>query len=156
MALLPDIPINSPIADGQYLNTDYYQYLFALQARTQAASELLTNPLVLTEQAAAIAATPIPLPELQSGLYIVRYYARITTPASVNSSLTVTFTCTESGLSIPQSGQAITGNTTTTAKSESFVLLVDANSPITYATAYVSNLAGMKYRLTITVEALSR
>lgn len=119
------------------------------------ATSVQTFPAVtLIAQSAAIGVTPIPLPTLPTGLYRLTYYARITTPASVNSSLTVSFAWTESGVSLSASAPAITGNTVTTVSSASLMILIDGASAISYSTAYVSNVAGMAYRLSILVEAM--
>lgn len=112
-------------------------------------------PMVaLTSQNTSIGVTPIPLPSLATGLYRLTYYARITTAASISSSLIVTFSWTESGIALSADGPAITGNTTTTIGSASILIMSDAASPINYNTTYVSNIAGMKYLLTIVVEAV--
>lgn len=112
------------------------------------------SPVALTAQTAAIGTTPIPLPSLPNGLYRITYYARITTAASVNSSLTLTIGWTESGVALTSSTSAITGNTVTTVSTGSIMVQVDAATAISYATAYVSNLAGMAYRLSLIVEAM--
>ena len=114
--------------------------------------------VTLTAQGASIGTTPVPLPSLASGLYRVTYYARITTPATTGaatSSLIVTFGWTESTVTLSASGAAITGNLTTSMQTGTLMLLIDAATPISYATTYASNTAGeMKYRLSILVEAV--
>lgn len=106
-------------------------------------------------QNASIGTTPIPLPSLPSGLYRLTYYARITTAAGVSSSLIVTFSWTESGVSLSSSTGAITGNTITTVSSGTILIAADAATAISYATTYASNPAGvMTYRLNVVVEAI--
>lgn len=110
----------------------------------------------LTAQAASIAATAIPMPGLSAGLYRVAYYARITTAATNNSSLTVTFDWQDGGVTPTWSGAAITGNTTTTVQSGTLLLLCAASSPIRYSTTYASNGAtAMVYKLYITCEGIA-
>src|SRR4029434_6701873 len=155
MSSLPPIPYESPVLDGQYLSSDYYQWLFDLQRRTDASAALLGRPLQLTNQSAAIPITTIPLPLLSSGLYILRYYARVTTPDGVSSSLTVKLGWTESSVALTASSPAMTGDSTTTVTSSSIMVNLDANTPLTYQTLYASNTPNkMKYRLSITVEMM--
>jgi len=155
MASLPSIPYESPVTDGQFLSSDYYQYLFALQGRAESASSLLSTPVELTNQSATIATTAIPLPALTAGLYVMRYYARITVADGVSSSLTVTLGWTESAQALTFSGAAMTGDTVTTVQSNTIMVQVDANTSLRYSTVYASNTpAKMRYRLSVTVESL--
>ena len=94
--------------------------------------------VALTAQAASVAAFDITDGALSPGLYQVTWYARITTAAGINSSLTVTVDWTDGGVSPSFSGAAMTGNTTTTVQSETFMINIDANSPIRLATTYAS------------------
>ena len=112
--------------------------------------------VTLTGQGASIGATDIPTQSLGAGLYRITYYARITRPATTSSSLTVTFGWTESGVSLSQSGAAMTGNTTTTQQNGSLLVLSDDASPITYATTYASvGGTSMQYRLSIVLEKVN-
>jgi hypothetical protein len=90
---------------------------------------------------------------LDSGLYRVSYYARITTPATVNSSLTISFTWTDGGVTQAFAGAAIVGNTTTSYESDTQLIHVDALSPVQYAAAYASvGIQSMEFALYITLE----
>jgi hypothetical protein len=152
---LSNIPYESPVLDGQYLSSDYYAWLFELQQRTDASAALLGAPVVLINQNAAIPITNIPLPLLTTGLYIIRYYARITNPDGVSSSLTVKLGWTESAQPLTASSPAMTGDAVTTVTSANLMVQADGNTAITYSTLYASNTPNkMKYRLSITVEAL--
>lgn len=109
----------------------------------------------LTTQSAAIGATDFSGATLSSGLYRVSYYARITTPDGVSSSLTVTFDWTDGGATPSFSGAAITGNTVTSYQSETKLIHIDSLSPIRYSTAYASNTPGaMKYMLSFALESM--
>lgn len=111
----------------------------------------------VTAQSASISATALNIGEVPAGLYRISPYVRITVAAGVSSSLTVTFSWTDGGVSPSFSFPAITGNTTTTVQPDkSLVLEIDDGTPITYATTYASNPAGaMQYKLSITVERLA-
>lgn len=120
----------------------------------QASGTLLT-PVSLTNQSATIAVTPIPLPALASGVYRITTYARITTADGAGSSLAVTIGWTESTVSLSKPFAAMTGDTTTTVDSQTFTMVIDQASPITYAAAYSSTTpAKMRFRLTVKIEAL--
>lgn len=127
----------------------------ALATRVQQAPAILTS-VVLTNQSASIGATPIPLRSTSAGLYRVSVYARITTVDAVSSSLTISIGWTESAIPLTLSGAAMTGNLVTTVQSFSLIVQADANAPLNYSTAYISNTpAMMKYRLTVTCESLN-
>lgn len=160
---LPPIPTSAPVnelgLDGKptpYLGSDYYLWLFALASRVQQSAGVLGTPTRLTAQSAAIGTTSLTLPALSGGLYRVSWYARITTPATVSSSLTVSIGYTESALSLSASGAAITGNTTATEQSGSVLIQTDPSAPITFSTAYATvGATGMAYRLSITCEQVA-
>jgi hypothetical protein len=108
-----------------------------------------------TSQSAAIGTTPIPLPSISSGAYRVNYYIRKTTADGVSSSLTITFSWTESSQALSLSGPALVVDAVTAVQSGTFPILSDAASPISYSVAYASNTPGqMKYRVYILLETL--
>ena len=92
----------------------------------------------LSGQTASVGTTPFPLGSIAPGIWRISYTARITTPATTSSSLTVTITWTDGGVTMTQTGAAITGNTTATGQSGSVVIRVDASTPISYSTTYAS------------------
>lgn len=108
--------------------------------------------VTLTTQTASIGTTALPLGTLTEGMYRVSYAARITTPGTVSSSLTVTIGWTQA-VALSQAGAAMTGNTTATQQNGSFLIRVDAATTITYATTYASaGATAMVYRLDVVVE----
>jgi len=110
----------------------------------------------LTLRAASIAATDMTDGTISGGMYKITYYTRITRAATTSSSLTITFAWTDD-TSPTYSGAAITGNTTTSVQSGSIMIRADSNSPITYATTYVSvGATSMQYKLDITLETVPR
>ncbi len=122
--------------------------------RVQAAPQWLKT-VTLSGQHAAIGATAIPMAVLAAGRYQVSWYVRVTTPASVTSSVAVTIGWTEGAVALTLSGAAVTGNLTTSVQSGVVFLLVDRATSITYSTGYASNAAGMNYELTIDVVQMS-
>lgn len=131
----------------------WYEYFLGVMTRTeQSAPVLVTN--TVTAQSAAIAPTDLPLGTTAGGLYRVSTYARITVPASVNSSLTVTIGFTDGAVACTFSGAALITNTTASVQSNTFNLRADPASPITFSVAYVSVGTAMQYALSITVELI--
>jgi len=148
--LLPPDAISQK--DGS-LTKVWAEYLAELARGDAQSVKAVSGAVNLTAQAAAVSSTAIPIQTVYTALYRVSYYARITQAATTNSSLTVTVGWTESSVALSDSGAAITGNTTTTVQSGSFLLLTDGGSDITYSTAYSSTGAtAMQYRLRLVVE----
>jgi hypothetical protein len=117
------------------------------------ASPVRFSPVQLTTQGASIGTTALPLGTLAEGLYRVTTYARITRAATTSSSLTVTISWTESAVALSLSGSAMTGNTTGTVQSTSYLVRIDQATPISYATTYASvGGTSMQYRLDVVVE----
>ena len=101
-------------------------------------------------QGAAIATTALPIGSVRIGLWHVSYYVQIVTVAGVSSSVTVTFAWTYKGAAITNTFTAVTGNTLTSWGSAVLPIRVDADTPISYSTAYASNPAGaMRYDLQV-------
>lgn len=130
-------------------------WVTALTGDVDAAPSRLRS-VTVTGQSAAIGTTAIPTGALAAGLYRVSWYARITTAASVSSSLTITIGWTESGNVLSKPGTALTGNTTGTLESGGLPLIrIDASTPVTYATAYASTGGtAMQYRLDVVLEQI--
>lgn len=122
-------------------------------AAVNASGQQISAPS-LTAQSSAITVTAFPIRPVAAGRYRVTLYARITTPASVSSSLDVTIGWTDGGVACSQDFGAITGNTTVTTASETFTFRADQGSQVTYATAYVSSGTPMAYALDLVLEAL--
>ena len=109
------------------------------------------------DQAVAISGEPIVVVgRLQSGIYRVSYYARITQAAGVSSSLTVQFRWTDGGVAQTQTAAAITGNTTTSVQQDRLMVRTDRNTSIVFDTVYASTGAPvMQYRLNLALERLA-
>lgn len=154
MSILSGLPRTQKVLNlAGYLSDVWDRWLQSV-VRQLDASAYGVGSVSESAQTAAIATTAIPIQTVSDGLYRVSYSARITTAASVSSSLTVTIGWTCNTVSCSQSGAAITGNTTATQQNASFVIQCDASSEITYATAYSSTIAGMTYALDVVAEVM--
>ncbi len=149
-------PTDPKRRDPFYMAKTWLLWLMdSLVKAVQAAPQILTT-VALAAQSATIGATAIPLGSLTAGVYRVSYYARITTPDGMASSLTVNLSWVESGVALSVSGAAITGDATSSVQSGSALVIGDAAAAISYGTTYSSNTpAKMKYRLTVVVERVS-
>lgn len=108
------------------------------------------------EESSSIATTPLNVPSVTSGLWRVSFSVRVTQVATTSSSIQVTVSWTEGGISQSETGTALTGNTLTTREGRSMVIHPDEGTPISYSTTYASvGAQPMKYSLDIAVEELA-
>jgi len=169
MSLLPPVPIRDDVLEPQNvkvalgtragilaskISVTWQTWLRSLVLAVNSSSQAL-GQAALSGATAATAPTAIQTPTLNAGLYRVSWYARITTPASVSSSLTVTIHWTDGGIVCSVSGAAMTGNTTSTVQSGSVLVQVDPNTTINYETAYTSVGTPMAYALDVVAELVA-
>ena len=157
MATLSPIPVEAPWTTDRdtYIPGDWLRWFYELVAIVTAGAQQIGSTVNLTNQSAAIATTPVPLPALANGLYRLSWYARITVADGVSSSMGVSFSWTDGGVTPTKTFTALTGDTTTTADGNQVIVLVDQNTPVNYATSYASNTPNkMRYKLSVQVEAL--
>lgn len=150
-------PYYEPPLEGrpERISKNWYNWLDTLRGRVDDSPQAVETVTLPVTSHAAISATPI-LVTLTAGLYRVSWYLRITTAAGTSSSVTVTIGWTETAVPLTFSGPAVTGNTTSTVQSQTFLLRSDGAAPITYAVAYASNPAGIAtYRLDVVVESVA-
>ncbi len=160
MALNSPLPIREALLDPTsptgLLNPRWQVWFRDLGVQVDAQPVVVIPPVEVEAQNASIGTTPLPTDALAPGLYRVSYFARITTAAVTSSSLTVTFTFTNGGISCSLSGTAITGNTTSSVGSGIFLIQIDQATPVSWSTTYASNGAGqMLYQLSVVLEAVS-
>ena len=146
-------PLGDAVLDAKGRLAETWRRWFGRMPDTLNSIPNIQKRVSLSSQGASISATDLGgAAVLAAGTYRATYYARISTAASVNSSLTVTLAWTD-GVAQTYSGAAIIGNTTTTYQTGTLMFRADASSAITYATTYASNAAGeMKYTLDIVLE----
>lgn len=152
--IFESIPEKSPVLSGQTIGGDWYRWLAALLIWIQSMARVL-NRTSLLNQTGAIGTTTLVV--AQAGIYRVSWVLRITQPASVSSSVTVSVGYTDEAALCSQSDPlgGVTGNTVTTVRSGSVVVKSD-NGPITFSTAYASvGATPMKYKLDLITEWLA-
>lgn len=162
--MIPLVPTRIPMLNTHAPKDDpsrdlvqrvWIQFFVALQAAGVAAS-ISVGSVGLVDQVASVAAVALPTaPEfLPAGRYRVSTFVRVTTAASVSSSIQVIVGWVENGLTQAVAGTALTGNTTSTHESTSMLVVVDEGSQLAYATTYASVGTPMAYALDMVVEAL--
>lgn len=159
-------PIQAPVVEGigpraggsvedqvrGLMTKGWQDWVQAFLARLNATQRLIKTTSFDTKSA-SIGTTPLPLPALGQGTYRVSIELWVTTPATVNSSVSVTIGATEGAANTTQTTAALTSNDVTKPLSATIVLNIDDNSPISYATTYASaGATAMVYRGKITVE----
>jgi hypothetical protein len=147
--LSPHLPEKDP--DRHLASRPWIQFFLALRDAIEP-----EETVALAGQAADVAATTLVVapPSPPQTLYRVAWYVRVTTAASVSSSVQVTVGWTDGGVVQSTSGAALTGNTTTTQESGSVLVSADAETDVTYAVAYTSVGTDMAYALSVVVEAI--
>ena len=150
---------------GGLVHTPFLQGLPALISEpwrryfAETATESNAVPSVTTVTIAArnsaISATPFPAPTLNAGLYRVTAYVRIVTAAVTSSAVTPQVVCTDDSDVVTQTGDVVNGNTATTVGSSTFLVRIDAGTPISYAFGYASNGAGeMEFEAELVLEQI--
>jgi hypothetical protein len=150
-------PINDPIVDPKraFLLTDVWRQWFGRVPSTFGSIPNVLNVATVTAQSASLPATDFQNTTLQQGLYRATYRAHITQAATTSSSLIVTFTWTDDGVTQVATGPAIVGNTTATGQSDSILMKVDAGTSVQYSTTYASvGATAMQYALNATLEKI--
>lgn len=159
MSTRPAAPLRDPLVDpktGMVTGIRWPTYLRDMRTDLDAAPTALIPPVQLTNQGAAISTTAFPTESLAAGIYRVTVYQRITTAAGVSSSLQTTISWTDGAIACSVSGAALTGNTTATIGSFTALMHIDGATPISYTTAYASDLPGvMRYRLDLVLELIA-
>jgi hypothetical protein len=144
--------------DPFYIAKGWLQWLQdAVIARIQAAPEILIHNYQLTNQNASLGSTPIPIGNLPAGVYEVECYVRPTTADGVSSSIAVALGWTENALALSRVVATVAGapDSVLVTANGRIRVLIDAFSPLTYATVYASNTPGqMRYKLQITVKSI--
>ena len=168
MSVLSPIPRSTPVIGSiidaftgkkewtGLLSFDWDNWFREWTGRLDDSPEVLLATQLEDNSGVAVATTSLALSTLSQGLYRVTTYARIAVADGVSSSLTVTLGWTTNAISCLFAGAAMTGDTTATVQSLTFLMSIDQATAITYATTYASNTAAkMKYDLFVTVEAMS-
>ena len=109
-------------------------------------------------QAALSPVTLVPSEPRSETLYRLSYYVRVVQAATVSSSLQVTITWTDGGVTQTYTGALLTGNTTTTLEQQTELLIqVDPDTPVEVSTSYASVGADpMEYDVEVAHEPVVR
>lgn len=141
-----------------YIGANWLRWLQdSLIKRIQAAPEVLLANYQLLNQNTSILAAALPLGILGAGTYEVWAYVRPTTADGVGSTIAVALGWTENALALSKVVAQVTSDSVLDAAVGAVRVTIDANSALTYATAYTSVTPGkMKYKLQFTVKAISQ
>lgn len=151
-------PTTTPLVSStRYIDGFWADWLIrSLVNGVQNAPQSVTPGPELVNQSASVGVTPFNLGSIVAGRYRMSWTARVTTAASVSSSLTVTVSYTRKGVSCTQTSGAMTSNATGQPASGVFLINSDGGSPISYSTTYASTGAPvMVYELDATIESVS-
>lgn len=167
MATSP-IPLRAPLteiiidpASGQERDTHmlasaWIQWFLEQQQALAKSGTRVGNPLSIPATTGALGSTPIPLPGLSAGLYLVSVFTHVTTAAGVSSSVAPVVTFTDLGIACSLVGGALTDNTIATVGSDVWLIRVDAGTPISLSTTYSSSGSpAMAYSMAVTVARAS-
>jgi len=154
LAPQPEYVVEQPVLSSRISGrvTQAMRYWLLSMADRINGSPSIIATTSLTVQSASIAPTSFGILQVQPGVYRLSMAARISRAATTSSSLTVTFDWT-STVACTISSAAITGNSTSTTGSLTYLVRVDEATAITYATTYVSvGAVTMQYQLDVTCE----
>ena len=158
-------PLTTPIAETQsdprqnqpsistFITRTWATWLYELSQKLQTSAQAVVS-LDLPAQSASIPPSDV-LPSPAGGLYRLSYRFRLTTAASVSSSLQLIFTATDNGVACSVATVPYTGNSVSDSISGALLLRSDSGVPITYETVYASvGGTAAVYSLSIVLEAL--
>lgn len=154
LAPQPEYVVEQPVLSSRISGrvTQAMRYWLLSMADRINGSPSIIATTSLTVQSASITPTSFGILQVQPGVYRLSMAARVTRAATTSSSLTVTFDWT-STVACTISSAAITGNSTSTTGSLTYLVRVDEATAITYATTYVSvGAVTMQYQLDVTCE----
>ena len=154
LAPQPEYVVEQPVLSSRISGrvTQAMRYWLLSMADRINGSPSIIATTSLTVQSASIAPTSFGILQVQPGVYRLSMAARVTRAATTSSSLTVTFDWT-STVACTISSAAITGNSTSTTGSLTYLVRVDEATAITYATTYVSvGAVTMQYQLDVLCE----
>lgn len=141
---------------GVEINPRWFDYIDQdIKARLNVAPAQTGGIVVKEGLTAAQPVTPIQMPSFGKGRMRVNVHVKVRQAAGLNSQILVTIGYTNNGVACSLSTTNLTTNTTASVESMVKTLKMDANSPITWSSTYVSAGAPvMSYDVDIEVEAL--
>ena len=105
----------------------------------------------VASSSASIATTPLDIPTVYEGVWLICLQVRVTTPGSVSGQIRVTISWTQNGVGQSEATANLTGNLTSTREGRIVVVRADGSTPISYATTYLDGggATPMAYELDI-------
>lgn len=147
---------SEPIA-GNYPATPRFRTWLRNLRTTVDLSQSVRKSIPLTSKNAALPITSMDGGTLNAGLYVVSWYATVTVPAGVSSSMQVSIAWVDQGVPKSWTAPAMTGNSVATVQGDQRIMFyTDASSPVSYSVAYASTPAdAMMYDLRIVLQSVS-
>ena len=131
----------------------FANYFLRLGDTVNASAVRITDPVALSVQGASVAATDLSGGGVSQGLYRVSWFAQITQPGTVSSSLTTAIDWVSNGVTLTKTFTAITGNTTSSFGDGQVFFSADAASPVRYTLTYATaGATSMQYQFNATLE----
>ena len=144
--------LSTVVEPSRVMTGDWTRWMSVFWLRVRSAAALVGTAVSLSNQSATIA-TKTAHTVVQTGLYRVSTYLRVTVADGVASSTTLTLTWREGSQTVTKAFPVVNGDTVTTVESQSLLVGADSGTVITYAIAYTSTTpAKMRYRFSLTVE----
>ena len=153
--MVPSIPDRSNVVRSykDLILAEQWQTWFRTLTSQVNRSPVVVGSVALTVQAASIAQTAIPISEVNTALYRVSWYVRVTRPGTTSSSIQLTIRWNDGGVALSVSSGAATGNTTATILEGTAFIRAKAGTTIDYSTVYASvGATAMQYSVDIIVE----
>lgn len=125
---------------GGVMTQNWADYMtLAIIQRLQQTTQIVASPAIAETLSAAYPLTQFTIQDQAAGKYRVTWTVRITTPATVSSSIAVVVSYTRNGVSCTQTSAAVTSNATNLPGSGTFNLRNDGGSPISLSATYASS-----------------
>ena len=156
VADLSEVPLNDPRQalakrlPKLRLGEKYIRWLSGLRQEVDTRPKRHVHARVATSSA-SIATTPLDIPTVYEGVWLICLQVRVTTPGSVSGEILVTISWTQNGVGQSESTANLTGNLTSTREGRIVVVRADGATPISYATTYLDGggATPMAYELDI-------
>ena len=147
--------LSTVVDPSRILSGDWTRWVGLLWLRVRAGAVLVGSAVNLTNQSTSKSTTTA-FTTVQTGLYRISTYLRVTVADGVASSTTLTLTWREGSQTVTKAFTVVNGDTVTTFETQSVLVGADSGTVITYAVAYTSTTpAKMRYRFSLTVEQVS-
>lgn len=155
--MVPSIPDRAQVVRSfkDLILSDQWQAWFRTLTAYVNRSPKVVGTVGLSAQGASIAQTAVPIAEINTALYRVSWYVRVTRAATTSSSIEPRFYWDDGGVACSYIGAATSLNTTGAYLTGTLFIRTKAGTTIDYSTVYASvGATAMQYSLDITVESV--